>query len=123
MNDVTERLKERTMTFALAATTLCRTLTNTWEGRRVADQLFRASTSVGANHRAACRARTKREFIAKLGIVIEEADESVFWLEFAERSGLKGAKEVAELLAEGRELLKIFVASSRTASDNATRQR
>ena len=108
------------MRFSLATAAFCRALSTSWEGRRIADQLFRAATSVGANHRAACRARSRREFIAKLGLVVEEADESLFWLEFTERAGLQQGPTLTRLQEEASELLRIFVASSRTAGDNAT---
>jgi four helix bundle protein len=75
---------------------------------------------VGANYRAACRARSKAEFIAKLGIVLEEADESVFWLELIEETGLVGPDKLRSLLNEAEELTAIFVASLRTAKGIAS---
>ena len=107
------------MVLALGVTTLCRSLPSTWEGRHIADQLFRSATSVAANYGAACRARSRKEFIAKLGLVVEEVDEVVFWLQFAKRSSLKSEADLAQLLAEARELLAIFLASARTAGGNA----
>ena len=74
-------LKQRTKQFALQIIRLYRTLPVTDEERILGKQLLRSRTSVGANYRAACRARSKAEFIAKLGIVLEESDETVFWLE------------------------------------------
>ena len=74
-------LKERTRCFALNVITFCRTLPATSEARRLGDQLFRAATAVAANYRAVCRARSRADFIAKLGVVIEEADESKLWLD------------------------------------------
>ena len=70
------------MRFAVNVAALCRSAQHEWPGRRLADQMFRSATSVAANYHAACRARSRREFIAKLGIVIEEAEETAFWLEF-----------------------------------------
>lgn len=123
MNQAGEELKERTMKFALSTTFLCRTLPKTWEGRHVADQLFRSATSVAANYSAARRARTPREFLAKLGLVVEEADETVFWLMFASRSGIADSPVTRRVLSEARELLAIFVASAKTASANSERAR
>ena len=74
-------LKARTKEFAKRIIRLCRTLPNTREGWRIGDQIFRSGTSVASNYRAACRGRSKAEFIAKLGTVLEEADETLFWLE------------------------------------------
>jgi len=76
-----EDLKERTKQFALRILKLVEALPNSLQGRTIAAQLVRAGTSVGANYRAACRGRSRAEFIAKIGIVEEEADESAFWLE------------------------------------------
>ena len=117
-NEVAEQLKERTMRFALRAMRFCRGLPPDWEARFVADQLFRASARTSANYHAACRARSRRDFIHKLGMVIEESDESVFWLMFVGRSGLNETLDQKELLTEGRELLAIFIQSAKTASTN-----
>ncbi len=106
------------MRFAVRVMCFCRTLPETWEGRHVADQLFRSGTSVAANYHATCRARSHRDFISKIGIVVEESDESVFWLTFAGRSGMQESAEQKELLGEGRELLAIFIQSAKTASAN-----
>jgi four helix bundle protein len=81
----------------------------------VGKQLFRCGTSVGANYRAACNARSKAEFIAKIGIVVEEADESVFWLELIGDTEIVRATRVQSLLEEARELTAIMAASQRTA--------
>lgn len=74
---------------------------------------------MAANYRAACRARTKAEFIAKVGIVLEEADEAVLWLELLTESGIISADKTESLLAEARELTAIFTASRRTARERA----
>jgi four helix bundle protein len=84
-------------------------------GDIIGRQLLRSATSVGANYRAACRARTQVEFASKIGIVEEEADESAYWLELIVESGLLPAARVEDLLAEANELVAIFVASARTA--------
>jgi len=117
-NEIAEQLKERTFRFALRVMRLCRALSAEWDGRFVADQLFRASARTSANYHAACRARSHRDFINKLGMVVEESDESVFWLMFVGRSGMTESPDQKELLAEGRELLAIFIRSAKTASDN-----
>lgn len=78
-------------------------------------QLFRSGTSVGANYRAACRGRSKADFIAKLGVVLEEADESLFWLEILTEAGIVKRETAAPLLKEANELVAIFVASLNTA--------
>ena len=104
------------MRFAVRMAALCRSIQREWPGRRLADQMFRSATSVAANYHTACRARSRREFIARLGIVIEEAEETVFWLEFASRTGLTDSVTAAPLTKEARELLAIFTASAKTAS-------
>ena len=110
-----DELKKRTKAFALRVAKLTSALPNTYLGRHVGGQLTRSSTSVPANYRAACRARSKAEFLAKMGIVEEEADESVFWIEFAVEAALIRFDRVADLLDEGKQLVAIFVASINTA--------
>ena len=83
-----EDLRQRTKRFALLIIKLCRRLTNGREARILGDQLLRAGTAVAANYRAACRGRSRAEFIAKLGVVIEEADETLFWCELLEEAGI-----------------------------------
>lgn len=78
-------------------------------------QLLRSGTSVAANYRAACRARSRAEFAAKIGTVVEEAEETAFWLEMLEETGVARPAQTAELYAEATELLRIFAASHRTA--------
>jgi four helix bundle protein len=116
MNERALAFEERTMVFALRATELCHTLCRSWQGRHVADQLFRSSTGMAAAYRAARRGRSHREFTAKLGIALEEADESVFWLLFTQRSKLNDSETVKNLSAEANELLAVIAASVRTAS-------
>ena len=117
-SDVAVRLKERTMKFALRTFSLCRSLPDSWEGRFVADQLFRAGARTAANYRAACRARSRRDFINKLGMAVEEADESAFWLEFVERAEMSRAADHRELHQESLELVSILNSSAKTAADN-----
>lgn len=109
-------LKERTVQFAVDVVSVCRTISKTFEGRHVSDQLFRASTSVAANYRAARRARSKKEFIARIGLVLEEADESLFWLEFAMRIKLINDTNAERARNEANQLVAIFYATRNTAT-------
>ena len=110
-----EQLKQRTKQFALRAIKLVEALPRSRTADVIGKQLLRSATSVGANYRAACRARSKREFIAKIGIVEEESDESLFWLELIVEASLMRPSRVAHLLREADELTAIFVATGRTA--------
>lgn len=109
-------LKQRTKTFALRIIKLVDALPKTTAGRAIGNQLMRSGTSVGANYRAACRDRSKSEFIAKLGVVEEEADESAFWMELIVESGLMKESLVSVLLKEANELVAIMAASRISAS-------
>jgi four helix bundle protein len=115
MNPKTEGLKVRTKKFALDVLDFAETLPTRGPAARVADQLLRAATSVGANYRAGCRARSKAEFAAKIGLVLEEADESLFWLELADARSIGETGRRAALLQEAGELTAIFAASCITA--------
>ncbi len=117
-------MKRRTKEFAKRVINLCRQLPATREARLVGDQLFRSATSVGANYRArlwrppvapACRARSKAEFIAKMSIVLEEADESLYWMEILGETEIVKADLIAPLMREADELIAIFVSSLITA--------
>jgi four helix bundle protein len=114
MNEI--ELKKRTKQFALRVIRLIAALPKTVEGRAIANQLVRSGTSVGANYRAACRGRSKPEFVAKLGTVEEEADESAFWMELIIEGQLMKPKQVELLLQEANELVAIMVASRKSAS-------
>ena len=111
-------LQARTRAFALRVLRVFRSSPDSREGRIPGQQLLRAATSVAANYRAACRARSKRDFLSKLGIVEEEADESLFWLEFIVEAGLLPSAKLADLISEASRLTAIFVASRRTAKNN-----
>ena len=113
-----EELKNRTKKFAIRIVKLFRSLPKTEEARVIGKQVLRSGTSVAANYRAVCRARFKAEFVAKIGIVVEEADETVFWLELLIETGILEAKLLNSLLSEAQELLAIFAASQRTAKSN-----
>lgn len=108
-------LKRRTKEFALRIIKMIDHLPKTMAARVIANQICRSGTSVAANYRAACRARSKAEFIAKLGIVEEEADESIFWLEMIIESRLLPDTKVASLMNEAREITAIMTQSRKTA--------
>jgi four helix bundle protein len=110
-----EELRIRTKRFALRIIRLFRHLPRATKAQVLGKQLLRSGTSVGANYRAAVRARSKAEFVAKMGIVVEEADEIVFWIERLIESGIVKSDLLADLLSEANELLAIFAASQRTA--------
>lgn len=110
-----EELAQRTKRFALRILKLYRSLPKTDEGRILGKQVLRSGSSIGANYRAACRARSRAEFIAKLGIVLEEADETTFWLELIQDAGIFTDQKLHSLLREANELVAIFVTSVRTA--------
>jgi len=113
-----EELQARSLTFAVAITNLARVMRDDPAGRGPADQLTRCATAVGANYRAACRARSRAEFISKLGIVVEEIDETVYWLELVTLGGLTAPPNLQELLDEAQQLRAIFAASYGTARKN-----
>jgi len=117
MND----LKKRTKVFAHRCVKLALALPKNELGYHIKGQLIRCSTSVAANYRASCVAQTKPTFIAKLSIVIEEADESDFWLEFLFDERLMDKKLAEPLMAEAKELTSIFIASRITAEKNKNR--
>jgi four helix bundle protein len=111
----TQDLAKRTKEFALAILKLSGGLPKTSEARVLGRQIVRSGTSVAANYRTVCRARSRAEFVAKLGTVVEEADETVFWLELRIESGISQENRTMVLLQEAKELLAIFSASRRTA--------
>jgi len=109
-------LKKRTKQFALRILKLAATLPDTTEGKTIRGQLVRAGTSVGANYRAACRGRSRAEFIAKIGTVEEESDESAFWLEIIVEGAFLKEVLVKPLLEEANELTRIMAKSRISAS-------
>lgn len=111
-------LPDRTKQFALRVMRLCDALPAGRSGNVIASQLLRSGTSVGANYRAACRARSKAEFISKLGIVEEEVDESVFWLDLVVETNLLPEAKVDALRVEADELLRIMASSRLSAKRN-----
>jgi len=113
-----EVFKKRTKKFVVDNIKLFRTLPKTEEAKIIGRQLLRSSSSVGANYRAACRARSKAEFHSKLSTVVEESDESVFWMEILVEAEIVKPREISYLLNEGNEILKIVSASRKTVSQN-----
>ena len=105
----------RTKEFAKQIILFCRQLPVNREGRLIGDQLFRCGTSVAANYRAACRGRSQADFIAKMGIVEEEADETLFWLEILFELGIMKGLLIVKLMGESNEILAMVVASIKTA--------
>jgi four helix bundle protein len=110
-----EELRARTKKFSLRVIRLVNALSAGRVGNTLGHQFLRSATSVAANYRAACRARTHPEFIAKIGLVEEEADETLFWIEMVSDAGLVKAGKVEGLLQEAKEILAIVTASRKTA--------
>ena len=114
-----EEMRERTKQFALRVIKLTRALPKTEEARVIGRQLLRAATSVAANYRAACRARSRAEFNAKVGIVLEEADESMFWLELLADAVIIQKARISSLIQEAEELTRIFYSTIQTSRRNS----
>lgn len=118
MNELTEKLIQRTRVFAKDCIKLLSE--NASKSRlfwHIESQLIRSATSTAANYRAACLAQSKAAFVAKLSIVIEEVDESVFWLELLNEECLISEEKIKPIILEGRELTKIFIASRKTMNN------
>jgi four helix bundle protein len=111
----TKELKERTFQFGVRVVRAVESLPKTDTARTRGKQLLRAGTSVGANYRAAARARSRADFVAKLGIVEEECDETIYWMEMVVELKLLKAARLAKLLLDANEVLAIIVASIKTA--------
>jgi four helix bundle protein len=117
-----EGMKARTKKFALRVLDLADALPHTRSGTVIAGQIIRSGTSVAANYRALCRAKSRPDFINKTSIVEEEADEICLWLELVIEHGLLGGRQVQSLLKEANELTAIFVASRKTAISRQSRR-
>ena len=113
-----EMFKKRTKKFVVDNIRLFKSLPKTEEAKIIGRQLLRSSSSVGANYRAACRARSQAEFHAKLSIVVEEADESVFWMEVLVEADIIKLTDIAVLIDEANQILKIVSASRKTVTVN-----
>jgi len=114
-------LKDRTKQFARNVIGLTEKLPGNYHSNHISRQLIRSATSVAANYRAACLVQTKPTFVTKLSIVIEEADESAFWLELIVKENLRNDEITKGLLQEAKELTSIFIASRITAQRNNTK--
>ena len=112
----TNELKLRTKKFSLEIIDLVEKMPNSIASRTISNQIIRSGTSVGANYRAVCRARSDKEFVSKMNIVLEEADETVFWLEIINEKKWLSDLEIQNVLDEGNQLTAIFVSSLKTVN-------
>jgi len=110
-----EEMKKRTKEFAKEIIRLCRKLPDNREGRLIGNQIFRCGSSIAANYRAACRARSTADFVSKLSVVEEEADETLFWLEILEEMEILDKDLLVRLMQEDDEIIAIIVASIKTS--------
>lgn len=110
-----EDLRQRTKAFAIRVVKLYRSLPQSADAQVVGKQLLRCGTSVAANYRASCRGRSRAEWLAKIGLVVEEADETVFWLEMLSDCGIVPSQRCEDILREAHELSAIFTAAQHTA--------
>jgi len=117
-----EELKRRTKQFGLRVIHLAEALPSGRTANVIGNQLLRSGTSVGANYRSACRGRSKPDFISKVGIAIEEADESLYWMEMLIEAGLVSEERLADLMKEANELVAILTASVKTARTHQNRK-
>ncbi len=117
-----DELKKRTKQFALRILKVVEAMPRSATGKILANQMGRSGTSVAANYRAACKARSRAEFVAKLGIVEAEADETIFWLELAAEPGSLPSSRLQPLIQEAGELTAIVAASRKTARSGTNRQ-
>lgn len=115
-------MKQRTKTFALRVIKLANSLSKDFASRRLADQLLRSGTSLAANYQSACRARSRTDFVNKLGIVEEEADESGLWMESLAESGIVPERKLASLLDEASQLTAIMVASRKSVNKSGNQK-
>lgn len=118
-----DELKQRTKTFALRVIRLVENLPNNMTGKVLGNQLIRSATSVGANYRAACRSRSKQEFVSRIKVVEEESDESLFWLELIMEKNIFKLEKINGLIKEEDELTAIFTSTNKTAKVNFLNQR
>lgn len=115
---IADDLRERTFRYALRTLTFCRQLDDTWDSREISRQLLRAGMGTAANYWSACRGRSRREFISRLGVACDEAAESVLWLMLIVRGGVLDGSDAKALLAEAREITAILSKSHQTAREN-----
>jgi four helix bundle protein len=117
-----EEMKERTKSYATRVVKLCSALPADWVAQTLGKQLLRSGTSVGANYRAVCRAKSTADFVNKLRNVEEECDESLFWMELLVENGLVKSSRLAGLMEEADEILAIVFSSAKTARTSAASQ-
>jgi len=122
MSDIADELRNRTFRYTIRIITLCRRFPETWVDREVGKQLLRAGMGVTGNYWSCCRGRSDKEFIAKLGVAVDEADESVLWLSAIIQTGMANDLESKNLLGEGREIRAVLSKSHKTARDNRRRK-
>ena len=118
MHEFAEEMRQRTFRFTVRVITFCRTLPDTWIAREIGRQLLRAGMGVSGNYWSACRGRSSAEFIAKLAVAADEAEENVPWLTALVQAGVREDRETKELIQEGRELRAILAKSVKTAREN-----
>ncbi|MEX2162302.1 MAG: four helix bundle protein [Anaerolineales bacterium] len=117
-----QELQTRTRQFGLRVIKLVDSLPRTKGAGVIGRQLLRSATAVGANYRSACRGRSRADFVSKLGIALEEADESLYWMELLVESGLVSKKRISDLLDEANQIVSILAASSKTVRTNPDRK-
>jgi four helix bundle protein len=122
MSEIAEQLRQRTLRYDLRVITFCRQLPDDWVAREIGKQLLRAGMGVPGNYWSACRGRSDREFIAKLGVAVDEADEGVLWLTAIMQTGIRQDVATKDLLGEGAELRAILSKSHKTARENLKRR-
>jgi len=122
MSEIAEQLRQRTLRYGLRVITFCRELPDDWVAREIGKQLLRAGMGVPGNYWSACRGRSDREFIAKLGVAVDEADEGVLWLTAILQTGIRQDLVIKDLLGEGQELRAILSKSHKTARENRQRR-
>jgi four helix bundle protein len=110
-----EEMKDRTKAFAIAVARFVMDVPSSFVAKRLADQLLRSATSVGSNYRAASRAKSRADFVAKMGIVEEEADETMYWLDLMTELGIGDLESIAPLRDEANQIVAMTVASINTA--------
>ena len=113
--EMTHQLCNRTHDFAVRIVHLSRFVSRVRDAGPIASQVLRAGTAIGANYRAACRSRSRADFVSRISVVAEEADETIYWLELLRDSGIVPEAKITGLLEEARQLTAIFTASRQTA--------
>jgi four helix bundle protein len=123
MSQTAEELRNRTLRYTLRIIRYCRQLPDVWMEREIGKQLLRAGMGVTGNHWSCCRGRSDKEFLAKLGVAVDEADESVLWLTLILQVPISADLELKSLLGEGREIRAILSKSHKSAKDNRRRRK